>query len=187
MNHPARKVRLGPTTGTVERRADGVEIVRATQPLQPYPQKLTERLEHWATVTPDRVFLAERDGPQSDCNGWRTLTYAQMWKQARRIAAALLTRKLSPDKPIAILSGNDLEHALLSFGAMIAGIPFAPISPPYSLVSSDFGKLKYVFELLTPGLVFASCGQQYARALREVIGDRAEIVVTRNASAISSA
>ena len=177
MLQSARKIHLGPTTGAVERRADGVEIVRAQQTLEPYPRKLTERLEHWSRLAPSRVFLAQRD----DSGAWRTLTYAQTVDGARRIARSLLARRLSPDRPIAILSGNDLEHALLGFGAMFAGIPFAPISVPYSLVSTDFGKLKYILELLTPSLVFASCGKQYGRALADVVGDTAEVVVTRNA------
>jgi feruloyl-CoA synthase len=179
----ARKIHLSPSFGLRERRADGVEIVRAQQALQPFPDKLTERLEHWARFAPDRTFLAQRDS-----NGaWRRLTYAQTLHQARRIAHALLARKLNSDKPIAILSGNDLEHALLSFGAMFAGVPFAPVSVPYSLASSDFGKLKYVLELLTPGMVFAACGMTFQRALREVVGDTAEIVVTRNADALANA
>ncbi len=175
MLQSARKIHLGPTTGTVERRADGIEIVRAEQSLHPYPRKLTERLEHWGRIAPTRVFLAQRD----ESGNWRSLTYAQTVDNARRIARSLITRNLSPDRPIAILSGNDLEHALLGFGAMFAGIPFAPISVPYSLVSSDFGKLKYILELLTPGLVFAACGRQYERALAQV-GDSVEVVVTRN-------
>jgi feruloyl-CoA synthase len=178
----ARKIHLSPSFGLRERRADGVEIVRAQQALQPFPQKLTERLEYWARFAPDRTFLAQRES-----NGaWRRLTYGQTLDTARRIASALLARKLTPNKPIAILSGNDLEHALLSFGAMIAGVPFAPVSVPYSLASSDFSKLKYVLELLTPGMVFASCGQMYQRALSEVVGDTAEIVVTRNADKLTN-
>ncbi len=76
----------------------------------------------------------------------------------KRIGAALLRRGLSAERPIAILSGNDIEHALLALAAMHVGIPYAPISAAYSLMSSDFGKLRMIMELLTPGLVFASDG-----------------------------
>ena len=69
--------------------------------LSPYPEKLTDRLEHWANVAPERVFMAERDGA-----GWRTITYAQTLDKVRRIGAALLTRNLSDERPIAILSGK---------------------------------------------------------------------------------
>jgi len=179
----AHKPRLNPSIAVRERRADGAELVRAQQTLQPYPEKITQRLEYWAHAAPDRTFLAQRDS-----NGtWRTLSYAEALTKSRRIAQALLARNLSVDKPIAILSGNDLEHALLSFGAMITGVPFAPVSVPYSLASTDFGKLKYVLELLTPGLVFAACGKTFNRALLQAASSDIEIVVTQNASAVPNA
>src|SRR5581483_994533 len=106
------------------------------QPLGSYPDKLTEKLDYWAAQVPERVFLGERDTSAA----WRTISYAETRAGARGVAQALLARKLSADRPIAILSGNDIEHALLGLGAMYAGIPFAPISPAYSLVSTDFGK-----------------------------------------------
>ena len=89
-----------------------------------------------------------------------------------------MNRGLSAERPVVILSGNDIEHALLGFGAMYAGIPYAPISTAYSLVSRDFSKLRYIFELLTPGLVFASDGAQYSKALEAVMPADAELVVT---------
>ena len=96
------------------------------------------------------------------------------------IAQALLDRKLSAERPIAILSGNDIEHALLALAAMFAGIPYAPISVPYSLMSSDFGKLKSIMETLTPGLVFASDGKMFARAIDAAVPAEAEVVVAFN-------
>ena len=103
--------------------------------------------------------------------------------QVRRIATALLRRELSPERPIVILSGNDIEHALLGLAAMYVGIPYAPISPPYSLISSDFGKLKHILDLLTPGLVFAADGEAFARAIERRCRPTLEVVVTRNPSA----
>jgi feruloyl-CoA synthase len=76
--------------------------------------------------------------------------------EVRRIATALLQRELSPERPIAVLSRNDIEHALLGLAAMYTDIPYAPISPAYSLMSSDFGKLRGILALLTPGLVFVN-------------------------------
>ena len=98
----------------------------------------------------------------------------------RRIGTALLARAPSPERPIVILSGNDIEHALLGLAAMYVGIPYAPISPPYSLISTDFGKLRHIFDLLTPGLVFAADGQHFARAIEGVVPPDVEVVVTRN-------
>jgi acyl-CoA synthetase (AMP-forming)/AMP-acid ligase II len=150
--------------------------VHSPHALPSYPQKVTERLEHWALCTPDRVFMAQRD------NGgdWRELTYRQTWELTRKLAAALIERNLSPERPLVILSGNDLEHALLSLAAFYAGVPYAPISPSYSLVSTDFGKLKHIVTLLTPGLVFAADGRLYAKAIEAAVPPGVEIAVTRN-------
>ena len=115
------------------------------------------------------------NGPNGE---WRTVTYAQMRASARNVAQALLHRPLSAERPIAILSGNDIEHAALALGAMYAGIPFAPISPAYSLVSSDFGKLRLIFDILTPGLVFISDGAPFRKAIEKVLPPDAELVVS---------
>ncbi len=173
---PFRPVKLGPADTLVERRADGTILMRSPHPLQPHPARLTERLTHWASAAPDRVFLAQRDA----AGGWRTLNYAAALAAVRAIAAALLERNLSPDRPIAILSGNDIEHALLGLAAMHVGIPYAPISVPYSLLSQDFGKLKAIMATLTPGLVFADNGTAFARAIAAAVPRDVEIVVTAN-------
>ena len=171
---PLRPVKLGPADVQVDRQPDGTMYLRSPHALGPYPDKLTQRLEHWAEATPDRVFLAQRapDG------AWRTLTYAQMLAQVRAVAQALLARKLSPERPIAILSGNDLEHATLGLAAMMIGVPYAPVSVPYSLMSGDFGKLKSIMETLTPGLVFAASGKVFSRAIEAAVPRDVEIVVT---------
>jgi feruloyl-CoA synthase len=171
-----RPVRLSAPEVIVERRADGAIHLRSPHALPDYPDKLTERLVHWATVAPDRVFMADRD---ADGN-WRKVSYAQALARVRHIGAALLTHGLSPERPIAILSGNDLEHALLGLAANYVGIPYAPISPAYSLISSDFGKLRHIFNLLTPGLVFAADGSRFARAIGAVVPGDVDVVVTRN-------
>ena len=103
--------RCGSGAGSVWSSAgpDGTILLRSPRPLEPYPQKLTERLAHWAEAAPQRIFLAQRDGT----GAWRSVTYAAAFASVRAIAAALLERDLSPERPIAILSGNDIEHALL--------------------------------------------------------------------------
>jgi feruloyl-CoA synthase len=171
-----RPVRLGPRDVLVERRADGSLLLRSPHALGPYPAKLTERLEFWAAQAPDRVLFAQRDAT----GHWRTVTYAQALAQARRIGEALLARGLTPERPIAILSGNDIEHALLGLAALYIGIPYVPISPAYSLISQDYGKLRHVFELLTPGLVFAADGKAFERAIESVVPPDMEVIVTRN-------
>jgi feruloyl-CoA synthase len=175
---PLRPVTLGPQDVIVERRADGSMLLRSPQKLGPYPDKVTERLVHWAKVAPDRVLFAQRDAT----GAWRKITYAQALQQARAIGQALLERNLSAERPIAILSGNDIEHALLGLGALYAGIPYAPISPAYSLVSSDLARLRSILDLITPGLVFAADGNAFARALQNVVPADVDVVVTRHPS-----
>ncbi len=176
---PVRPVRLGPADLAVERRADGAVVLRSPHTLGSYPDKLTERLAFWAAAAPDRVLFAERD-PAGPADGWRTVTYAQALDAARRIAAALKRRNLTAERPVMILSGNDIEHALLGLGANYAGIPYAPVSPAYSLVSTDFGKLRHVVNLLTPGIVFAADGAAFGRAIDAAVPPGVEVVVTRN-------
>jgi feruloyl-CoA synthase len=174
---PLRPVKLGRADVLVERRGDGTILMRSPHPLPPYPRNLTERLDHWAKAAPDRVFLAQRDSK----GAWRTMTYAQTLAAVRSVAAALLARNLSAERPIAILSGNDIEHALIGLAAMYVGIPYAPISVPYSLLSQDFNKLKTIIGLLTPGMVFAANGIAFARALAAAVPPGVEVVVGAHA------
>ncbi len=157
------RLRFAPAEVRVERRADGTTVLRSPQPLRGYERSVGEWLLRWAKQAPQRVFLAERDGEQ-----WRKVTYTQALDAARRIGQALLERGLGPEKPVAILSDNSVDHGLLALGAMHAGVPVAPISPAYSLMSKDFAKLKAIFELLRPGLVWTGDTQKFAPALAAV-------------------
>jgi len=171
---PVRKIALGPTGWRFEHRNDGAILIRSLHALGPYPDRITERLTHWASRTPHSIFLARRDAS----GVWRTLTYAQTLRHVRCLGQALLDRGLSAERPLAILSGNDLEHALLGLAALHTGIPYAPVSPAYSLVSSDHAQLRHVLERLTPGLVFAAHGQRYARAIAASVPPDVALSVT---------
>ncbi|HEY6754255.1 MAG TPA: feruloyl-CoA synthase [Pseudolabrys sp.] len=173
---PLRAVRLGKLDAVLDQRADGVIHLRTKQSLGRYHDNLSLPLEHWAKTAPERVFLAQRDAQGQ----WRKLSYSQVLSDVKRIGAALLRRGLSADKPIVVLSGNDIEHALLALAAMYVGIPYAPVSAAYSLMSSDFGKLRDIIKLLTPGLVFVNDGGPFARALYQAVPDEIELVVARN-------
>ena len=155
------------------RGADGIERLRSTVALGPHPDRLTDRLEHWARLAPDRTLVARRERG----GDWRRIGYAQMLERARAIGQALVERGLGPERPVAILSGNDLEHLSLALGAMWAGVPYAPVSPAYSLLSQDHGKLRHVLNSITPGLLFAS-GPEYAKAIRAVADPDIELVMT---------
>ena len=169
-----RRLSLGGSlAATFEPRADGATIVRSAEALAAYPLRLTDRLLHWAAVTPERSLAARR----ADGGDWRHLSYAQALANARSIAQALIDRGLSAERPLAILSDNDLEHLQLMLGAMLAGVPYASISPAYSLMSQDFGKLRHILAMLTPGLVFAS-GPAYAKAIAATVEGDVDVVMT---------
>ena len=174
--HPLRAISFGNPAVTIDRRDDGTIYLRPKIALGDYPLRITDRLHHWAGAEPNRVFMAERAG-----GGWRKITYAQLLASARRIASSLLGRDLSPEKPIVILSGNSIDHALMAFGALYAGIPFCPVSPAYSLISKDYGKLGFLMKLLTPGLVFADDATKFADALRANVPPGTEIAASRGA------
>src|SRR6478736_3869244 len=172
---PLRPISFGDPAISIDRRDDGTIYLRPNIMLGEYPVRLTDRLHHWANAAPNRIFMAERD----TSGLWRQISYAQLLASSRHIASGLLARGLSTEKPIVILSGNSIDHALLAFGALYAGIPFCPVSPAYSLISRDYGKLGFVMRLLTPGLVFADDATKYADALAANVPDETEIVVSR--------
>jgi len=174
-----RPLTFGVTRAVLRDGDSGVHYLRADNDLLPYPERLTDRLVHWAQVRPDQTLFARRvknaDGSSGD---WRHISFSQALDAARRIGQGLLDRGLSAERPVLILSENDLEHALLALGCLYAGIPWCPTSPPYSLISQDFDKLKHVVRTLTPGLVFASDANRYARAMLATVADDVELVCT---------
>lgn len=171
---PARHARLNRISTVMTPRDDGAILMQSPDPLGDYPARLTERLVQWAAEKPDHVFIAQR-APEG---GWRSVSYAETLGYVRSLGQALLDRDLSADRPVGILSGNSIEHALLGLAALHVGIPYAPISPAYSLVSKDFGKLRHVMSLLTPGLVFAADGAAFAPAIDVAIPPDAEVIVS---------
>ena len=156
-------LRFAPAEVNVEKRPDGSSVLRSPQKLGAYARCVTEWLVHWSDHSPERVFLAERSG-----EGWRRISYRESYGAVRRIGQALLNLGLNQGRPVAILSDNSIDHALLALGAMHVGVPVAPISPAYSLMSRDFGKLKSIFELVQPGLTFVSDAEKYKAALAAV-------------------
>src|SRR5262245_6114312 len=156
-------LRFAPARVNVERRADGSAILRSPEALGPYARATGEWLVQWAAAAPDRTFLAERSG-----DDWRRVTYGKALDAVRRIGGSLLARGLTPATPVAILSDNSVNHALVALGAMHVGIPVASISPAYSLLCKDPATLKAIFHLLQPGLVFADNAIRFQAALAAV-------------------
>lgn len=182
---PFRPLRFGVTRVQVRDGERGTHYLRAEQALQPYPDRLTDRLQHWAHTRPQRTLFARRrrevraDGT-TGLGDWQHVTFAEAWQTARAIAQGLLSRGLSAERPVLILSENSLEHALLALGCLVAGVPWVPASPAYALLSSDFDKLRHVWRTVTPGLVFAQ-DARYARAIQAVVPTEVETVLAEGA------
>ncbi|MCA9659012.1 MAG: AMP-binding protein, partial [Myxococcales bacterium] len=151
---------LLPPRVEVTTRADGARIVRSPVPLGSYPRTLGDRLLRWAAAAPERVFLGERGD-----DGWREVTYAEAAAAILGLAQGLLDRGLDGTRPLAILSDNSVDSGLLLLAAMHVGIPVALISPAYSLLSADLGKIKAIGRKTRPALVYADDGERYGRAL----------------------
>jgi feruloyl-CoA synthase len=176
MDERVRQVSLRTSGAIVEKRPDGTSLIRSEEALGLYPKVLTDRLAHWASIAPDRICIAKRKSH----GDWRQLTYAQVLAAVRSVGQALLDRGLSADRPVAILSENDLDHFVLMLAGQHVGVPTAHLSPVYSLISRDFAQLKHTLKLLTPGLIFVSDGERYRRALETNVGEDVELVVARS-------
>jgi feruloyl-CoA synthase len=169
-----RFVRLGSSGVSLRPLGKGQFLVQSDEPLGPYPRVLTDRLVQWARVSPQRTFAAQRQAGKD----WRKVSYSEALAAVRRLGQALLDRGLTAEKPIAILSENDLEHLLIMLAAQHVGIPTAHVSPLYSLASRDFSQLRHVLKLLTPGLVFVANGERYRRAIEACVDPATEVAAT---------
>ncbi len=164
MTKPAfRKIEWLKRDIAVERRPDGVIVLQSRIPLKPYEKCIPGSLAKWAEQEPERVWLAQRAGPERQ---WRKLSYGEAKRTVDALTQGLLNLKLEPGRPVAILSGNSIEHALMTMAAMQARFPAAPVSPAYSLMSQDHVKLKYLFDLIKPQLVMVQDGPAFEKALK---------------------
>ncbi|MEN0108202.1 MAG: feruloyl-CoA synthase [Pseudomonas sp.] len=173
--------RLAPARTVYEPCADGGFILRSPEPLQAYARCVGEWLEHWAAERPEQLFLAERRN-----DTWLRLTYGEARYRVGALAQALLNMQLPAGAPLAILSENDLDHALLSLAAMHVGIPVATLSVTYSQSSGDCATLRALLDTLRPGAVFVSDGQRYSRAL-DLAQVACPVIVARHAEQVSGA
>jgi feruloyl-CoA synthase len=156
---------------------DGAMVLRSARGLDTVPRSLGVLLERWAVAEPGRTFLAERTA----AGAWRHLTYEAAAKAANAIGQALLDRDLGPNRPLMILAENGIDHGLMMLGAMHVGVPVVPVSTAYARLSQDYGKLRYIFGLVEPGLVYVDEAERYAKALEAIGADRIEIVASRGA------
>lgn len=159
-----------------EHRPDGTILMRQRGALSGYQHTLADYLDKWSDATPDHPWIARREAS----GGWRKISYSSARAQARAIGGALLAMGLGADRPLLILSGSSLEHALLGAACFYVGIPYAPVSPAYSLVSKDHGKLKDIAATLRPGAVFAEDGADYAAAFSAISDKVGTFATLRN-------
>ncbi|NIF82694.1 feruloyl-CoA synthase [Comamonas sp. Tr-654] len=161
MTSMSANVRLAEAKVEVELRADGSQVLRSPTMLGSQVRVVSDWLEQWSKSSPQRTLFAERQNGE-----WVHLTYGEAYQKVLRLAAGLLQLGLGPQRPLMILSENSIQHALLTLAAMHVGVPVAPISPAYSLLSHDHEKLRSIAQLLRPGAVFASDPNRYAKALQ---------------------
>lgn len=157
-------------------REDGSTLIKAADSLDNYARCITDQLDYWAEHTPEHLFIAQRTADNTD---WRRLNYGQALQQVKAVAQYLLDQKLSVDRPVAILSGNSTEHLIVGLAAMYVGIPYSPISSAYSLISGDFGKLRHIHDVMTPGLVFVDNLGPYRDAIDAVVDHDCVIACTQ--------
>ncbi|MFA9215863.1 MAG: feruloyl-CoA synthase [Sphingomonadaceae bacterium] len=163
----------------------GIQYVARDLPLAAHAARMSDRLRYWASTTPDALFLAERARSDSGDGDWVRLTYGDAWERAQCIAQFLLGQGLSEQRPVAILSGNSLRHALLSLACLVVGIPVAPISPAYSLVDRSFSKLRHVMASITPGLIFVEDAAPFAAAIEAAVDVSIPVVTGAGAGGLS--
>jgi feruloyl-CoA synthase len=174
---PFKPLAQKPPAVEVTRKPGGTIYLHSKHPLGPMHRSIAHLLETRAALHPERNFIAERtplDGGK--LGDWRFITYGEANARADAIAQALLDRRLGPEAPLMILSGNSIVHATMMLGAMKARVPVAPVSVAYSLMSADHGKLKHVFAATRPKMIFAEQGPYYSRALSNLPPDGAEVV-----------
>src|SRR5215470_6811813 len=155
---------------------DGTIRLRSRTPLAGYEPSLAGMFRAAVERNPSGLFLAERDAGGS----WRKLTYGEARPLVDALAAGLVERGLSPQRPLMILSGNGIDHALLTLAGHTAGVPVAPISVAYSLQSQDHAKLKHIAALLEPGLIYVADTAPFAKSLAALDLSTVEIVASRN-------
>src|SRR5215813_4487723 len=179
-----RKIEWLPRDIAVERRPDGVVILKSRIALQSYETHIPASLAKWAKQAPERIWLAQRGGPDRQ---WRKVSYAEAKRIVDGLTQGLLDLGVADGRPVAILSGNSIEHALMTQAAMQARLPAAPVSPASSLMSQDHLKLKYLFGLIKPGVVMVQDGPTFEKALKALNLDGVTVVhVARPCQGIES-
>ena len=165
----------------------GAIVLRSAEPLGEHPVSVVHSVREWARLSSDHPLIAERAG-----DDWRTVTYGAAVAAADAVGQALLDRGLGPGRPLLILSGNSVDHLLMTLGAMTAGIPVAPVSVAYSLQSRDHARIRAIADLMRPGAVFADDADRFGAVLDAIghvpaVTRLADLTATRPAVAVEQA
>ena len=164
-----------------DRLPDGALLLRSEQSIGRVPRALGVLLERWAVEAPGRTFLAERDGS----GAWRHLTFEQAARAACAVGQALIDRGLGPQKPLMILAENGIDHGIMTLGALHVGVPVVPVSTAYARLSQDFGKLRHIFRLVEPGLIYLDAADRYAKALEAIGASSVEVVASAGGAGVT--
>lgn len=176
---PFRELPYLPQKTLIETRDDGTVLIRNGQPLKDHPPHMLWPLKYWAEQAPDRIWLAQRDPVDPTKEGWQKVTYAEAWDRIRALAQGFLNAGVAA--PIIILSRNTIDHALVMYGAMLAGCPVVPVTPAYALLSQDFARLNYVDDLVEPAYIYVEDGAEYQRGLDGMQVEDRLVLYSRNA------
>lgn len=133
-----------------ERRADGTLLLTSNLPLEAVADRTVDWVIEWAIKTPDAVMIAERSGA-----GWREITYAQGLEMVRALAAGLLAQGMGEDTPILVISGNSVNHGLLTLAAQYIGVPTVPVAEQYALIPAARVQFNHIQNLIRPRMVYA--------------------------------
>ena len=171
-----RDVKMWSPIIETEDRPDGSTLVWRGDALGEYPEKITEKLVHWAKEMPDQTWMAQR----TESGDWRKISYSKALDKIRHLAQGILDHNLSLERPLVILSGNDIEHAMICLAAQFVGVPSAALSPAYSLISTDYAKLKDIAGQITPGLIFVADGEPFEKAIDAAFESDVPVVSVRN-------
>lgn len=172
MKDNATGLTLVPHAATMERRGADLLMTSRT-PFDPVVSNTGVWLDKWAEETPSSIFLAERSG-----DGWREMGYAEVRDAVRAIASSLAARGMDASTPIVIMSGNSLDHALLSLGAQYAGVPTVPLAEQYSLIPEAHDRLVYVLNKVRPAMAFVDDAARYGAAISRPELEGVEIVAS---------
>ena len=143
-----------------EQRSDGTLLLRSNAEMGDVVDTSADWLHRWSEEAPERIFLAERSGA-----GWREETYQSTLQKVRAIAASLLARGMGPDTPILIMSGNGVDHGLLTLAAHYVGVPTAPIAEQYALIPAARERLEHAISLVNPRMAYVVDADKFAHAI----------------------